>query len=122
MANAQKVKWKKRLRKMRGVRRTVRGTTERPRLSVHRSCKYIYAQVIDDSQGRTLAAASQLEQDLKSKCEGTKSASAKTVGEALAARLKERGIERVVFDRGWYRYHGRVKALAEAVRQGGIHF
>ena len=122
MANAQTVKWKKRLRKSRGVRRKTRGTTERPRLSVHRSTKYIYAQVIDDSKGETLTAASQLEKEVKSGCEGTKTACAVVVGKALAERLKEKGIEKVVFDRGWYRYHGRVKALADAVREGGIKF
>lgn len=123
MANAQKLKWKKRVRKARGVRRRVRGTSERPRLTVHRSSKYIYAQVIDDSSGRTLAAASQLEAELKEQCASTsKTESAKAVGKALASRIKEKGLDKVVFDRGWYRYHGRVKALADAVREGGVKF
>lgn len=123
MGNSQKDKWKKRRRKQLGVRSATRGNTERPRLSVHRSCKYIYAQVIDDSVGRTLAAASQLEADLRSKCEeASKVESAKIVGLALAERLKAKGVDRVVFDRGWYRYHGRVKAFADAVREGGIKF
>lgn len=123
MANLQKVKWKKRLRKARGVRRKVRGSSERPRLTVYRSNKYIYAQVIDDTQGRTLVSASQLESEIKDRCaESDKTKSAAIVGKVLAERMKERGVEAVVFDRGWYRYHGRVKALAEAVREGGIRF
>ncbi len=123
MADLQKLKNKKRLRKSRSVRRGTRGTAERPRLSVHRSSQYIYVQAIDDFSGRTIAAASQLEKDLRGECAGKpKSEAAKLVGARIAERLKEKGVEAAVFDRGWYRYHGRVKALADAAREGGIKF
>ncbi len=123
MANAQKVKNKRRLRKSRGVRRRVRGCAEKPRLSVYRSGRYISCQAIDDENGRTLAAVSQLEKDLRSQCESlTKTASAKLIGGAMAERLKDKGIDRAIFDRGWYKYHGRVKALADAIREGGLNF
>ena len=92
------------------------------RLSVHRSSKHIYAQVIDDNSGQTLAAASTLEGDLK--CQGgtSNSAAAVAVGKLVAERAKEKGVEIVVFDRGGYIYHGRVKALAEAAREAGLKF
>jgi len=123
MANAQKVKNKKRLRKARSVRRRTRGTAEKPRLSVHRSCQYIYVQAIDDFNGCTLAAASQLEKELKAESAGkTKTEAAKLVGAKMAERLKEKGVEHVIFDRGWFRYHGRVKALADAAREAGLKF
>ena len=123
MANPQKVKNKKRLRKARSVRRRARGTAEKPRLSVHHSSHYIYVQAIDDFHGRTLAAASQLEKELKGECAGkTKTEAAKLVGAKVAERLKEKGVETVVFDRGWFRYHGRVKALADAAREAGLKF
>lgn len=106
-------------RRHRRVRKRVLGTAERPRLSVFRSNRSIYAQVIDDHHGTTLAAASSL--DIKDS--GLKKGeAAEKVGELLASRAKEKKIEKVVFDRGSYLYHGRVKALAEGVRKGGIQF
>lgn len=105
------------------VRRKVRGEPERPRLCVHKSLKYIYAQVIDDRAGHTLAAASSREPDLRDGNSGGLSVdAAKAVGAALAARAKAKGIDSVVFDRGGYLYHGRVKALADAAREGGLEF
>jgi large subunit ribosomal protein L18 len=96
---------------------------ERPRLSVHRSLKYIYAQVIDDAKGVTLAAASSQDEDLKKASKSTKSIdAAKQVGTAIAAKAIKAGVKKVAFDRGQYVYHGRVKALAEAARAGGLDF
>lgn len=103
------------------VRRGVRGTAERPRLTVFRSHKHIAAQVIDDSTGRTLAAASTLEKELR-KGKGTKTDEAKVVGRLVAERAKTAGVERVVFDRAGFRYHGRVKSLADAAREAGLDF
>jgi len=103
------------------IRLHLAGTGERPRLSVYRSLNQIYAQVIDDSSGRTLAAASSLEQGLRA-TDGTKSERAKAVGRLLAERARAAGIERVVFDRAGFRYHGRVRALAEAAREAGLNF
>jgi large subunit ribosomal protein L18 len=105
------------------VRKTVTGTPERPRLAVYRSLNHIYAQVIDDTAGHTVIAAS--DQDLEVRKEATskkKTDVAGLVGTALGKRAKEKGISAVVFDRGGFRYHGRVKALAEAVRKAGITF
>ena len=93
----------------------------RPRLSVHRSGRHIYAQVINDAEGRTVAAASTLDKDVKAKAGGT-IASAQDVGKRLAERARAAGITRVVFDRGGYLFHGRVKALADAAREGGLEF
>lgn len=105
------------------MRKKVRGTAERPRLSVFRSLKHIYAQVTDDDLGRTLVASSTLEPELRNQLgELDKTAQAQRVGQVLAARAQERGIKKVVFDRGGYKYHGRVKALAEACRQAGLEF
>ncbi len=101
------------------IRRRVKGTTERPRLAVFRSVKHIYAQVIDDLNGQTLVAASSNE---KSAANGGNVAGAKSVGKAVAERAKDKGIKSVVFDRGGYLYHGRVKALAEAAREAGLEF
>ncbi|NNN06388.1 MAG: 50S ribosomal protein L18 [Elusimicrobia bacterium] len=96
---------------------------ERPRLSVHRSLKYIYAQVIDDAKGVTLAAASSLDKELKKAAKSAKSIdAAKKVGEAIAVKAIKAGVKKVAFDRGAYVYHGRVKALAEAARAGGLDF
>ncbi len=95
----------------------------RPRLSVFRSNKHIYAQIIDDRNGRTLAAASTLDRELKGKLEGgADREAAKTVGELVARRARSAGITDVIFDRGGYRYHGRVQALADAAREGGLKF
>ena len=105
------------------VRRVVAGTPERPRLAVFRSLSHIYAQVIDDSSGHTLVAASDLEADLRSQCDGKrKTEVAGLVGETIARKAAEKRIKAVVFDRGGSKYHGRVKALAEAARKGGLSF
>jgi len=112
-----------RIRRHRRVRRRISGIPERPRLAVFRSLNHIYAQVIDDSSGRTLAAACDLEADLRSKCnDKRKSDVAGLVGEAIARKAAEKDIKVVVFDRGGSKYHGRVKALAEAARKGGLSF
>jgi large subunit ribosomal protein L18 len=104
------------------VRRTLRkNSAGRPRLSVHRSSKHIYAQVIDDAAGRTVVAASSLEKDLKAKS-GADKAAAASVGKLLAERAVKAGIKEVVFDRGGYMFHGRIKALADAAREGGLSF
>ena len=109
-----------RLRRHKRVRGKVSGTPERPRLNVFRSETNIYAQIIDDSKGVTLVSASSLDKGFVR--EGTKTEVAKKVGEALAERAKAKGISAVVFDRGGYLYHGRVKALAEGAREGGLQF
>lgn len=110
-----------RLRRHRRVRGKVHGTPERPRLNVFRSLTNIYAQVIDDASGQTLAAASSLEATVKSDGKA-KLAEAALVGDLVAKRALERGVTKVVFDRGGYLYHGRVKALAEAARGAGLQF
>ena len=99
-----------------------RKSTARPRLSVFRSFKNIYVQIIDDQKGVTLAAASSIEKDLKGKVKGGKRAAATEVGKLIAERAKKAGINDVVFDRGGYLYHGRVRALAEGAREGGLKF
>src|SRR5215472_12378326 len=101
------------------IRRKVDGTGERPRLAVFRSVAHIYAQVIDDSKGHTLVAASSVGKDAKT---GGNVAAAKAIGKSIAERAKEKGIRQVVFDRGGYQYHGRVKALADAAREAGLEF
>ena len=101
-------------------RKTLRGTPQRPRLAVYRSNRYIYAQVIDDLDGKTLAAASSQESDLRS--ERLNVATAAKVGTLVADRAKEAGVTAVVFDRGGYKYHGRLKALADAAREAGLEF
>lgn len=102
------------------VRRKVQGNAERPRLAIYRSLNHIYAQVIDDREGRTLASASTTEKDLRGTSGGNVEA-AKRVGQAVAQRALEQGIQSVVFDRGGYRYHGRVRALADAAREAGLN-
>jgi len=105
------------------IRKKLSGTIERPRLAVFRSQSHIYAQVIDDEQGRTLCSASSLDKDLRSQAKrGSNVATAKAVGGLIATRAKEKGIGAVVFDRGGYQYHGRIKALADAAREGGLKF
>lgn len=112
-----------RRRRHQRVRKRVTGTSQRPRLNVFRSLKHIYAQVIDDTRGHTLAAASTLDPELRDKVkELTKTEQARLVGELLAKRALERGVKKVAFDRGGYKYHGRVKSLAEAARGGGLEF
>lgn len=104
----------------RRIRRKLRGTTARPRLAVYRSLNHIYAQLIDDEQGRTLAAASSTEKDLRGSTGGNVDA-AKRVGQAIAERALSAGVSSVVFDRGGYLYHGRVKAFTDAVRAAGVN-
>ena len=112
-----------RLRRHARVRKNLAGTAQRPRLNVFRSLTGIYAQVIDDQAGRTLVSASTVEKDLREQLKGLKkSEQAKAVGQAIAERAKGKGIETVVFDRGGYRYVGRVKALADGAREGGLQF
>jgi large subunit ribosomal protein L18 len=106
------------------VRAKVSGTASRPRLNVFRSAAHIYAQVIDDDRGRTLVAASDLEQEVRDRAgaEATKSARARAVGELIGERAKAAGIDAIVFDRGGYLYHGRVKAVADGARESGLVF
>ncbi len=104
------------------IRKKMLGTAERPRLSVYRSLNHIYAQLIDDLKGATLVAASSTEGAKAAKKTGGNLASAKEVGKALAQRAKQKGIDKAVFDRGGYIYHGRVKALADAAREAGLQF
>lgn len=111
-------KYQRRLRIKRGVRAKISGTAERPRLSVYRSNKHVYAQLIDDTEGHTLVAASSMEDGV---AEGAPVEVSRAVGQRLAERAKEAGIEQVVFDRNGYRYHGRVRALAEGAREGGLY-
>ena len=110
-----------RKRKHLRVRKSVSGTTERPRLCVYRSNSHIYAQVIDDTTGTTLAAASSLDKDVKTE-NGSNIEAAKEVGKLIASRAQDKKITEVVFDRGGYVYHGRVAALAEAAREAGLQF
>jgi large subunit ribosomal protein L18 len=105
------------------IRNKIEGTPKRPRLNIYRSAKHIYAQVIDDVTGITLVSASTADKELKDKvAELTKSEAAKIVGETVGERAKEKGINTVVFDRGGYLYHGRVKILADGARQSGLEF
>jgi large subunit ribosomal protein L18 len=112
-----------RLRRHVRVREKVKGTPERPRMAVYRSVEHIYVQVIDDIKGHTLASASTIDAEVKKSIEGKKkSEAAKIVGQAIAARAKQAGVTRVVFDRGGNRYQGRIKALADAAREAGLEF
>ena len=112
-----------RVRRHRRVRKHISGTPERPRLNVFRSVKEVYAQVIDDEAGHTLASASSLDQELRAKMDGlSKTEQAKLVGQTVAERAKAKGVEKVVFDRGGYRYIGRIKALADGAREAGLEF
>lgn len=114
---------KSRLRRHRRVRGKVSGTPIRPRLNVFRSLIHIYAQVIDDVDGRTLASASTNDVEVRKQLDGkNKSEAAKLVGQVVAQRAKTAGIVKVVFDRGGYKYHGRIKALADGAREGGLEF
>jgi large subunit ribosomal protein L18 len=120
MANTNKLYEKRRAR----VRRTLKSRAAgRPRLSIHRSSKHIYAQIIDDVAGKTLAAASSLEKDMRTSLKtGADKAAAAAIGKLVAERAVKAGVTTVVFDRGGYIYHGRVKALADAAREGGLSF
>ena len=105
------------------IRRKISGNASRPRLCVYRSLKYMYAQVIDDSQGKTLASASTVEKEIRGDLKNTGNIEAsKLLGKKIAERAKAKGIETVVFDRGGYLYHGRIKAVAEAARESGLKF
>jgi large subunit ribosomal protein L18 len=105
------------------VRQTLVGTTERPRLCVYRSLGHIYTQIIDDRSGRTIVSASSVDKETKKNLKGGGNiASAKAVGKVIADRAKAAGVSKVVFDRGGYKYHGRVKALADAAREAGLQF
>jgi large subunit ribosomal protein L18 len=113
----------RRVRRQQRVRKRITGTAERPRLAIFRSSKHIYAQVIDDVAGRTLAAASSLEEGVKSQqAYGGNKAAAALVGKSVAEKAKGAGIDKVCFDRRSYKYHGRVQALADAAREAGLQF
>jgi large subunit ribosomal protein L18 len=123
MIMAKRTSRELRARRHHRVRKKVEGSTERPRLSVFRSNEHIYAQVIDDTLGRTLVAASTVDKLLVNGLAGkTKTEDAQAVGKAVAERALEAGITKVVFDRGGFRYHGRIKALADAAREAGLNF
>ena len=118
-ASRQKIREKKHAR----LRNTLKGTSERPRLAVFRSNSHMYAQIIDDTEGKTLAAASTMDKEAKSALKNTDNAEAAAfVGEAIAKKASEKGIKQVVFDRAGYIYHGKVAALADAARKGGLEF
>ena len=121
MARGQSITDARRTRHAR-LRKKVTGTAERPRLFVHRSLHHIYATLIDDAKGHTLAAVSTLGTSVVDGGSKTNVAAAKAIGSAIAAKAKAAGISDVVFDRGGYRYHGRVRALADAAREGGLNF
>jgi large subunit ribosomal protein L18 len=123
MADKNKEKAVRLKRRKIGIRKRVAGSTERPRLTIFRSSKHIYAQVIDDHGGRTLATASTLHEDVKGDLKhGANITAAKRVGKAIAEKAKAAGVTKVAFDRAGNRYHGRVKALADAAREGGLQF
>jgi large subunit ribosomal protein L18 len=122
MTDIAKARRQGRIRRHSRVRKNVRGTAQRPRLAVYRSNKHISVQVIDDDLGQTLAAASSTETDLRSAGSGGSVAAAERVGSLIAERAKAAGVTAVVFDRGGYAYHGRVAAIADAARNGGLEF
>ena len=122
MSFSSKQKMESRKRRQHRVRKKVTGTVERPRLAVFRSARHIVAQVIDDRTGRTIAAASTLEPDVKGGGGTGNKTAASTVGRLVAERAKSAGVDRVVFDRGGFKYHGRVAALADAARESGLEF
>lgn len=115
--NVNKLKNVRRLRRKRGIRKRVAGTPQRPRLTVYRSLKHIYAQVVDDLSGQTLVSASTIDGRIE---KGSDVNAAKQVGQALAQKAKAAGIEKVAFDRNGFRYHGRIRALADAAREAGL--
>lgn len=116
-----KAKWNRQIRRHKRVRGKAMGTPDRPRLCVYRSLHHIYVQIVDDLAGRTLVAASTRDKDLKMDATGNVAA-AGAVGEKIAERAKAAGVSKVVFDRGGFRYHGRIKAVADAARKGGLEF
>lgn len=110
-------------RKRKRIKKKIKGTIERPRVCIFKSNRYMYAQVIDDNEGRIIASASTLEKEIKAKIKNTKNIEAsKILGEVLAKRLKQKKLENIVFDRGACPYHGRIKTLAEAMRNEGLIF
>ena len=111
-----------RLKRKSRIRRTLSGTTDRPRLTVYKSLKHIYAQVVDDSSGRTLAFASSLSKEFRDSDAGDKKSDAKRVGQLVAEKAKAAKVTRVVFDRNGFPYHGRIAAVAEAAREAGLEF
>jgi len=116
-------KTRARLKRKKRIRKRVHGTSDKPRLSVFRSARHIYAQVIDDVSGNTLAAASSLEKIVKERADiGDKKAVAGQIGKLIAERAQDKGVKKVVFDRGGFLYHGRIKALSEGAREGGLVF
>lgn len=120
---AKKTRHEARTRRHGRVRQKISGTAERPRLNVYRSLSQISVQLIDDGAGHTMASASSLEPDVRTKLEGkNKTEQAKVIGALIAERARAAGIRQVVFDRGGYRYHGRVRALAESARESGLEF
>lgn len=122
MKNTKRIQYQRQVRAWR-VRKRIKGTAERPRLTVFRSNKHIYAQIIDDQQGNSLVSASTAETALCGEGEnGGNKAAAIKIGKAIAVRALEKGIKKVAFDRGRYRYHGRIAALADAARDGGLEF
>lgn len=123
MSKIASQRYHSRLARHERVRTKVEGTTERPRLAVRRSLKHIYAQIIDDTTGTSLVLVSSTSKDVLAKVgDGTKTDCSKVVGELVASKAKEKGIAAVVFDRGGYLYHGRVKAVADAARSAGLEF
>ena len=114
----------KRLKNKIRIRKKISGTTDRPRIAVYKSLKQVYAQIIDDAKGETILAASSLSKDISNEIKTAKNKieKSKIVGKYLAEKAKEKGIESVVFDRSGYRYHGRVQALADGAREGGLNF
>ncbi|MCS7201531.1 MAG: 50S ribosomal protein L18 [Dictyoglomus sp.] len=122
MIEKESRKEKRKIRHLR-IRKKIFGTPERPRLAVFKSLRYIYAQIIDDTKGHTLVSASSLEKELKSQLKSTDNIeAAKLVGKVIAKRALEKGIKKVVFDRGGFLYHGRIKALADSARAEGLEF
>lgn len=118
-----RLKNKQALRRKRSNRRRLQATADRPRLSVHRTSKHIYAQVVDDMNGKTLAGCGTTAKAFAGELEGkTKTERAAFIGQEIARRAKDAGVEKVVFDRGAFKYHGRIKALADAAREGGLSF
>lgn len=122
MAQKLKTRHERRLRRHRRVRKKVMGTPERPRLCVYKSLRHLYAQLIDDLHGHTLVYVSTLDRELRDRVRGPNMEAAKAVGKLLAERARAKGIEKVVFDRSGYPYHGVVKALADSAREGGLIF
>ena len=118
-----RVKRESRIRRRERVRKRVHGSPERPRLTVHRSLKNIYAQIVDDTTGRTLCSASSVSKEMATgETKGPKVELSKAVGRLIAKKAIEKGIKKVVFDKGGYRYHGRIKALADGARESGLEF